>query len=317
MFRFQRFYSGIRNTIESASELTAIERSKAIKTADLEDLEDIYEQLQDEHLDNFLLCYTDSFKYPEKQSVFLKVLRDKFVPQLEYKKLGANVPTTILDQIVDYESNHPIISVHDLIEHRFMGNKFIYAVFHPQLGDRVLGYLKIGLDDKIASNVNDLLTKPSTKSDVANFYSIISPHMYLSQLKIGNNLIKNAVNYLKSNYNTKSFYTLSPVPRLTKWMESEQLEFRLQDESYLKKLAATYLQTVKKGKYAACPVANFHLQNGASLFRINTKANMSELGITSSLGIMVNYEYDLKKLAKMAKDYQSTGKIASKINFVS
>jgi malonyl-CoA decarboxylase len=50
------------------------------------------------------------------------------------------------------------------------------------------------------------------------------------------------------------------------------------------------LQEKKRGK-ALDSVANFHLQNGAMVERINWMADRSEKGIRQSGGIMVNYVY--------------------------
>ena len=303
----------IRYIIEGASEIEANKRELLIKDADLMDLEDMYEQLKDSHLDNFLLCYASSFKYPSQRSRFVEVLKKNFIPNLEYQVLSATAPTTVLDQIVEYESNHPIISVHDLLEHRFTGNKLIYCASHPLLGDRVLGYLKIALDDKVACNVEDLLSKSSTKFDIANFYSIISPHLYLSQLGIGHDLITNAVHYLTKRYNTSSFYTLSPIPKFSEWQSTHKSTLSVNNDKDLKELAVKYITKAKKGKFAHCPVANFHLQNGACLFQVNLHANSSKLGIRSSFGTMVNYEYDLKKCPQRATEYQKLGKIVNKV----
>jgi malonyl-CoA decarboxylase len=41
------------------------------------------------------------------------------------------------------------------------------------------------------------------------------------------------------------------------------------------------------------PVARFHLDNGARLERINLGADVSDKGQAESLGVMVNYLYDL------------------------
>ncbi|KAG2441342.1 hypothetical protein HYH02_009935 [Chlamydomonas schloesseri] len=61
----------------------------------------------------------------------------------------------------------------------------------------------------------------------------------------------------------------------------------------LLRLAARYLVREKRRSFALCPVANFHLRNGASLWRINWRADMSDLGLRRSLGIMCNYQYQL------------------------
>ena len=44
------------------------------------------------------------------------------------------------------------------------------------------------------------------------------------------------------------------------------------------------------------PVAKFHLGNGARLQRINWAGDLSKNGVRQSLGMMVNYLYDLAKV---------------------
>jgi len=43
-------------------------------------------------------------------------------------------------------------------------------------------------------------------------------------------------------------------------------------------------------------VARFHLNNGARLERINVGADLSRKGVRQSLGLMVNYLYDLEQI---------------------
>jgi malonyl-CoA decarboxylase len=38
-------------------------------------------------------------------------------------------------------------------------------------------------------------------------------------------------------------------------------------------------------------LANFHLRNGAVMWRLNWQADLSVRGLASSCGIMVNYRY--------------------------
>ena len=60
----------------------------------------------------------------------------------------------------------------------------------------------------------------------------------------------------------------------------------------LTRLCATYL--LQRGDViepAQDPVARFHLNNGASLERINWLADISKKGLRESLGLMVNYLY--------------------------
>jgi malonyl-CoA decarboxylase len=62
-------------------------------------------------------------------------------------------------------------------------------------------------------------------------------------------------------------------------------------EPILMRLCARYLLQEKKRGKALDSVANFHLQNGAMVERINWMADRSEKGIRQSGGIMVNYVY--------------------------
>lgn len=74
-------------------------------------------------------------------------------------------------------------------------------------------------------------------------------------------------------------------------------------ESFLKRACSFYLFYEKKGGYAFNSVANFHLRNGAEIYRVNFKGNTSENGWKSSYGMMVNYVYYLDKVSSNCIDY--------------
>ena len=61
----------------------------------------------------------------------------------------------------------------------------------------------------------------------------------------------------------------------------------------LMKLAARYLVVEKHRRKPLDSVARFHIRNGAEVYRLNFMADTSRKGIHNSLGIMVNYRYDL------------------------
>lgn len=77
------------------------------------------------------------------------------------------------------------------------------------------------------------------------------------------------------------------------WVKSEKLVQALQGP--LMRLCAWYLYGEKHRGYALNPVANFHLQNGAVMWRINWMADSSLKGLTGSCGLMVNYRYYLEE----------------------
>ncbi|XP_020114664.1 malonyl-CoA decarboxylase, mitochondrial isoform X2 [Ananas comosus] len=93
----------------------------------------------------------------------------------------------------------------------------------------------------------------------------------------------------------------------SEWVKSECLSAALKPP--LMRLCARYLHKEKKRGKALDAVANFHLQNGAIVERINWMADQSEKGIRQSGGIMVNYVYRLEEIDKNAQSYLSTGHI--------
>lgn len=59
-----------------------------------------------------------------------------------------------------------------------------------------------------------------------------------------------------------------------------------------------------------CVSANFHLSNGAELWRINWLADMSMRGINQSCGMMVNYRYFLEGTEENSQKYLELQEIA-------
>jgi len=65
---------------------------------------------------------------------------------------------------------------------------------------------------------------------------------------------------------------------------------------FLQKACTFYLYYEKKNGYAFNSVANFHLKNGAHIYRVNCNGDLSDNGWKSSYGFMVNYGYKLDEL---------------------
>ncbi|CAK9311667.1 unnamed protein product [Citrullus colocynthis] len=93
------------------------------------------------------------------------------------------------------------------------------------------------------------------------------------------------------------------------WTSSTKLLSALKHP--LMRLCARYLVEEKKRGKALDSVANFHLQNGAMIERLNWMADRSEKGLLQSGGIMVNYVYRMEKIEEYAHSYFSTGQIHS------
>lgn len=181
----------------------------------------------------------------------------------------------------------------------------------------------------------DILDDPKAFK-VATFYSISNCQPGLKGVHLGNFLIKRVAEMLQREIpSLKTFCTLSPVPSLVNWLvaqgtlpqanwsakqlvrleerrglvreavvEAQSSTARLLSlaedaawDQHLESLCSAYLATTAMvDEREADPVARFHLNNGARLERVNLKANLSPKGLKQSLGIMVNYLYDLDEV---------------------
>jgi malonyl-CoA decarboxylase len=101
--------------------------------------------------------------------------------------------------------------------------------------------------------------------------------------------------------------TLKILLSSSEWVKSEKLVRALQ--APLMRLCAWYLYGEKHRGYALNPVANFHLQNGAVLWRINWMADSSPKGLAGSCGLMVNYRYYLEETGANSTTYLGTKSI--------
>ncbi|XP_076287830.1 malonyl-CoA decarboxylase, mitochondrial isoform X2 [Lasioglossum baleicum] len=85
------------------------------------------------------------------------------------------------------------------------------------------------------------------------------------------------------------------------WTSNEELCDVL--KTPLVRACAWYLYKEKRRNYALNNVANFHLRNGAVMWRINWLADPSPRGVANSCGIMVNYRYYLNDTEKHSQNY--------------
>jgi malonyl-CoA decarboxylase len=66
--------------------------------------------------------------------------------------------------------------------------------------------------------------------------------------------------------------------------------------NFLKRACAFYLYHEKKNGYAFNSVCNFHIKNGAQIYRLNFGGDTTEKGWKTSYSLMVNYGYYLEDL---------------------
>ncbi|MEZ2740073.1 malonyl-CoA decarboxylase [Comamonas jiangduensis] len=187
-----------------------------------------------------------------------------------------------------------------------------------------------------------------SKASTAIFYSISNTQNGLRGVSFGNSLIKRVVDDLLSEFpKLRSFATLSPIPGLRQWLLKHgdvvtaqwtpkqhtavaqalgvtapvQIAQLVQAGGDVQQWAETHV--LRKALMACAahylakgmdqgrpldPVARFHLGNGARVERINWAADLSSKGLKQSLGLMVNYLYDLKRLDKH-RDSLAQGKV--------
>lgn len=190
-----------------------------------------------------------------------------------------------------------------------------------------------------------------SRVDTAIFYSISNCQTGLRGVSLGNFLIKRVVEELTAELpHLKRFATLSPISGFRRWIlespdvaatlslepaeiayisaESPEvavaklIEFANQPEPpgeeefefwrpILMRLAAAYLLDVRKNDRAFDPVAHFHLSNGARVEQINWRANPGQTGWERGLGMMVNYQYDLKTIERNHDQYTAEGVVDS------
>lgn len=262
---------------------------------------------------------------------------------LDLVRLSWSTPAAVLEKLIYYEAVHKIRSWSDL-KNRLQTDRRCFAFFHPRMPDEPIIFVQVALVKTLSDNIQTLLDESAPLEDpfeanTAIFYSISNAQSGLAGVGFGDFLIKRVVADLELEFpNIKTFSTLSPIPGFKRWLDSnnqtdlmrisekqalsnidgfttlsETLEtkgWHLNEalSSALKKpltrLAADYLVHAKHKNRALDPVANFHLNNGARLERINWLADTSQKGLRESAGMMVNYLYDLKDIESNHETYR-------------
>lgn len=187
---------------------------------------------------------------------------------------------------------------------------------------------------------------------VAAFYSISNCQPGLRGISMGNFLIKQVAGLLAAEFpRVKNFCTLSPIPGFRDWLRRslatpeaggampaavrESLESvkrtigpllernvtdlraaerpREKSANDLLRLCAAYLLGIgAPDGVTTDPVARFHLNNGARLDRLNVGGDLSDKGLRQSLGLMVNYVYDLETIERNHEQFVAGKVEASK-----
>lgn len=257
---------------------------------------------------------------------------------LDIKRIDWETPAVVLEKLIEYESVHEIEGWDDL-RRRLEMDRRCYGFFHPVMPYEPLIFVEVALTNNISTNVAELIKEDvnddkEASYNTAIFYSINNCLDGLRGVSFGNLLIKQVVEKLQREIpGLKTFSTLSPIPRFSTWLKKEldNLEFLdkkeknqvsavlnfptpeiLEDaelERIMTRICSYYLVNEKSREKPACPVARFHLGNGAILGKINWRADISENGLMQSAGMMVNYIYDKTRLAKNHEAYEQNNTV--------
>jgi malonyl-CoA decarboxylase len=237
---------------------------------------------------------------------------------LALRPISWESPAHILDKIIAYEAVHAIDSWDDLRRRLEPEDRRCFAFFHPAMADEPLIFVEVALTNGVPASVQDLLSEErdailATDADTAVFYSISNCQAGLANISFGNSLIKQVAMDLSLELpGLKTFVTLSPIPLLNAWLTEQELAPQPEDGDRLRALAAHYLLEAKRnGGAPRDPVARFHLGNGAQVHKIHAGADLSEKGVAQSSGVMVNYLYDLGRVAQNHEGFATTGEIAA------
>jgi malonyl-CoA decarboxylase len=265
---------------------------------------------------------------------------------LVLRRIDWSSPANILEKIIRYEAVHQITGWSDLRRRLEPRDRRCFAFFHPQLVDEPLIFVEVALTDGCPSSIGALLAEDDAapagpKADTAVFYSISNCQTGLRGISFGDFLIKQVVDELSRDLpELDTFVTLSPVPGFGKWLSGQLKDgdgglLSSEDQAalsagldgdrwvhdpgqaakvrpHLLRAAAVYLLKAKaRGGKPLDPVARFHLNNGASLYRVNFLADTSARGLGEAHGLMVNYQYKLDEIEANHEGLARDGHVAA------
>lgn len=245
---------------------------------------------------------------------------------LHLVRIDWHSPALLLEKLIEYEAVHEIRDFRDLQRRVLPVDRRCYAYMHPAMPDEPLIFVEVALTEGLPDSVQALIDDSRQplvpdRADTAVFYSISNCQAGLAGISLGNLLIKNVVAELSRELpNLATFVTLSPIPGLRAWLDEraaageKTVQRLLADPQPAALMAQTarYLLRARdhKGR-PRDPVARFHLGNGAEAHRIIPGADTSPRGQRQSLGMMVNYLYDRRRIEAQHDDFTERGVIAA------
>lgn len=237
---------------------------------------------------------------------------------LVLRSINWQSPAAVLEKIIAYEAVHAIGSWDDLRRRLKPADRRCFAFFHPAMPDEPLIFVEVALTQGTPDSIQVLLADQgealaADKADTAVFYSISNCQAGLAGISFGNFLIKQVAADLSAEVPTlATFVTLSPLPGFQNWLAAQNIPHDPDDDLQMRQLAARYLILEKRPDGQPIdPVARFHLGNGAQICALHAAADTSDKGLRQSAGVMVNYLYDLTRVAQNHDSFATARTIAA------
>ena len=145
---------------------------------------------------------------------------------LDLRRITWDSPASLLEKLSAYEAVHEVKGWSDL-KNRLDSDRRCFAFFHPRMPSEPLIFVEVALVHGMAANVQALLDEKAPladprAADTAIFYSISNAQKGLVGVNFGGFLIKRVADQLAGEFpRLKQFATLSPIPGLRPWLDSE------------------------------------------------------------------------------------------------
>lgn len=118
----------------------------------------------------------------------------------------------------------------------------------------------------------------------------------------------------RQNTDMSSLVVFKEILETSDWYRDPAISHCL--KSPLLRLCARYLYKEKRRGFVMDPVGNFHIRNGACMWRLNWFADLSARGLQNSFGLMVNYRYVIEEVDKNNQQYLLNGTVAASPQFL-
>jgi malonyl-CoA decarboxylase len=224
----------------------------------------------------------------------------------------------MLEKIIAYEAVHEIDSWDDLRRRLDPADRRCFAFFHPAMPDEPLIFVEVALTRGIARLDPGAAGRRPRHVLSAKFgrYGGV-----LFDLELPGGPRQHLLRQLPDQAGgggpdigaarPETFVTLSPIPGLMRWLAPKGWP-PTPTMPRMRQWAAHYLLAAKRRDGSPLdPVARFHLGNGALVHQVHAGANTAPRGIAESGGTMVNYLYDLRKVAQNHERFATRHEIAA------